>query len=272
MAKTKVNLGVIQETLLITLWARATEINQSDPIIVDPKSAEILQAIDYDFNKFVNAKNSQTGTCLRGMILDNWIRNYLEKYPQGTVVEIGAGLNTRFERVDNGKVRWFDLDLPDVMELRKQFFQETERRRFITTSCLDTNWFEYVKAFGMQPCIFVAEGVLMYLNEKQVKQLFTNLLQEFSGSWFAFDSMSPLIVKNQRYHDSLKYTLAKFDWGISDIHKIKNWDNRYKILDVFRFSDLPNQYLKRFSLINRFLFSYIPILANSYRLALVKLG
>lgn len=175
MTKTKVNLGVIQETLLITLWARATEIKQSDPIIVDPKSAEILQAIDYDFDKFVNAKNSQAGTCLRGMILDNWIRNYLEQYPQGTVVEIGAGLNTRFERVDNGQVRWFDLDLPDVMELRKQFFQETERRRLITASCLDTDWFEYVKAVSVQLCIFVAEGVLMYLNEKQVQQLFTNL-------------------------------------------------------------------------------------------------
>ncbi|MFB2771287.1 class I SAM-dependent methyltransferase [Pelatocladus sp. BLCC-F211] len=272
MAKTKVNLGVVQETLLITLWARANEINQSDPIIVDSKSVEILQAVDYDFDKFINAKNSQAGTCLRGMILDNWIRNYLEQYPQGTVVEIGAGLNTRFERVDNGQVRWFDLDLPDVMELRKQFFPETERRRFITASCLDTNWFECVKAVSMQPCIFVAEGVLMYLNEKQVQQLFTNLLQEFPGSWFAFDSMSPLIVKNQKYHDSLKYTSAKFDWGISDIYKIKNWDNRYQILDICRFSDLPSKYLKRFSLIERFLFSYIPFLANSYRLALVKFG
>jgi O-methyltransferase involved in polyketide biosynthesis len=62
----------------------------------------------------------------------------------------------------------------------------------------------------------------MYFNEQQVKQLFANFLKHFSGSWFAFDSMLPLLVKNQIKHDSLKYTSAKFDWVISEIHKIKD--------------------------------------------------
>ncbi|WP_026735062.1 class I SAM-dependent methyltransferase [Fischerella sp. PCC 9605] len=272
MTKTKVNLGVVQETLLIPLWARAAEIKQADPIIVDPKSAEILEAIDYDFDKFATANNSQIGACLRGMLIDNWVRAYLQKHPQGSVVDIGTGLNTRFERVDNGKVRWFDLDLPDVMALRKQFFAETERRQFITASCLDTDWFECVKAAGTQSCMFVAEGVLMFLNEHQVKQLFANLLREFPGSLFAFDSISPLLVKNQKRHDVLKHTSANFDWSISDIRKLKDWDSRYQIMEICTFRDLPAKYLKRFSLLNRLLFSYIPPLRNTYRLALVKLG
>ncbi len=146
MTKTKVDLGIVQETLLITLWARAVELQQADPIICDPKSAEILEAINYDFDKFATAKNSQIGTCLRGMILDNWARTYLKQHPQGPIVEIGAGLNTRFERVDNGEVRWFDLDLPDSMKLRKQFFEETERRKFMTVSALETDWITSVKA------------------------------------------------------------------------------------------------------------------------------
>lgn len=102
MSKTPVNLGVIQETLLIPLWARAAELKQADPIITDFKSAQILEAIDYNFDKFAPAKGSQVGCCLRGMILDNWVRSYLKEHPCGSVVEIGAGLNTRFERVDNG--------------------------------------------------------------------------------------------------------------------------------------------------------------------------
>lgn len=136
MTKTKVDLGVIQETLLITLWVRAVELQQADPIICDLKSAKILEAINYNFDKFATANNSQIGTCLGGMILDNWVGTYLKQHPQGSVVEIGAGLNTRFERVDNGELRWFDLDLPDSMKLRKQFFKETERRKFITASAL----------------------------------------------------------------------------------------------------------------------------------------
>jgi O-methyltransferase involved in polyketide biosynthesis len=113
------------------------------------------------------------------MILDNWVRTYLKEHPQGAIVEIGAGLNTRFERVDNGEVRWFDLDLPDSMKLRKQFFEETERRKFMTASALETDWIASVKAVSAEPCLFLAEGVLMYFNEHQVKQLFANLLSIF---------------------------------------------------------------------------------------------
>lgn len=272
MTKTKVDLGIVQETLLIPLWARAAELQQSDPIICDPKSAEILEAIDYDFDKFATAKNSQIGNCLRGMILDNWVRTYLKQHPQGPIVEIGAGLNTRFERVDNGEVRWFDLDLPDSMKLRKQFFEETERRKFMTASALETDWIASVKAVSAEPCLFLAEGVLMYFNEHQVKQLFANLLEHFPGSWFAFDSVSPLFVKNQKRHGTLKHTSAKLVWSISDIRQIKNWDSRYQVMEACTFGDLPAKYLQRFSLISRLLFSYIPPLRNSYRLALVKLG
>lgn len=42
------------------------------------------------------------------------------------MIEIGTGLNTRFESVDNGVVRWLDLDLPDTIELRRQFFANTD--------------------------------------------------------------------------------------------------------------------------------------------------
>ncbi|WP_416233559.1 class I SAM-dependent methyltransferase [Cronbergia sp. UHCC 0137] len=269
MMKTKVNLGIIQETLLIPLWARAAELQQQNPIIIDPKSAEILESIDYNFDKFATSQDSQVGCCIRGMILDNWVRNYLEKYPQCTVIEIGAGLNTRFERVDNGKVRWFDLDLPDSMAVRKQFFTETERRRFITASALDTDWIAEVKSVSNEPCLFVAEGVLMYLSEVQVKELFANLLEHFPSSSFVFDSMSPFMVKNQKHHDSIKYTSAKFDWGIADIHLIEKWNPRYQVAEVFRFTNLSSQYLQRFSLKTRF-FCYVPFLQDFYRLALVQ--
>ncbi len=271
MSKTKVNLGITQETLLIPLWARAVELEQKNPIIKDPKSAQILQEIDYDFNKFAKAKSSQVGCCLRGLILDNLVRNYLKENPTGPIVEIGAGLNTRFERVDNGEVRWFDLDLPDSMAVRQQFFEETERRHFISGSALDTDWIERVKADAEKPLMFLAEGVLMYLSQEQVKQLFANLSNYFPGSWLAFDSVSPFIVKNQKHHDSLRHTSAKFDWGIEDIRLIKNWDSRYEVMEVYTYRDLVTQYQRRFSLFTR-LISLIPVFSSMYRVALIRLG
>ena len=271
--KIGIKLGETQETLLITLWARASEQLQPEPIVIDRKSTEIYQQIDYDFTKFNKAKSTQVGSCLRGRILDRWVQDYLQEYPHGTVIEIGAGLNTRFERVDNGSVHWFDLDLPDTMALREQFFTESDRRKFITASALDTDWIDRVQAVATTPCMFVAEGVLMYLEESQVKQLLANLAQNFPGCRFAFGAMSPLLLKLP--HEAVKHTSASFKWGIRNIQAMENWGDNYKIIDLCRFGDLPKRieakYYRRYSLFSRLLFS-LPILNNSYRLVLMNLG
>jgi O-methyltransferase involved in polyketide biosynthesis len=65
---------------------------------------------------------------------------FLSRHPQGTVVEIGAGLNTRFERLDNGAVHWFDLYLPDAVELRRRFLADSDRRKTLACSILDPDW------------------------------------------------------------------------------------------------------------------------------------
>ena len=272
MSKQQIQLGTVQETLLITLWARATEASQPDPILVDNKSVEIVSQIDYDFAKLTQAKTSQVGICLRGKTLDTWVQEFLSEHPDGVVVEIGAGLNTRFERVDNGRVQWFDLDLPDSMALRRQFFVDADRQHSISASVLDDTWIDPVRQAAIDKAvIFVAEGVLMYLNEAQVKQLFATLLDRFPGCLFAFDSMAPLMVKNQKRHDSLKLFDARFDWSIQDIYDLSAWKPQYQVLKAIKMSDLPPHYLKRMSLFNRLMMLFPPI-ANAYRLALTQLG
>ena len=272
MSKQQIQLGTVQETLLITLWARATEASQPDPILVDNKSVEIVSQIDYDFAKLAQSKSSQVGVCLRGQTLDTWVKEFLSGHPDGVVVEIGAGLNTRFERVDNGRVQWFDLDLPDSMALRRQFFVDADRQHSISASVLDDTWIDPVRQAAIDKAvIFVAEGVLMYLNEAQVKQLFATLLDRFPGCLFVFDSMSSLMVKNQKQHDAMKLFEARFDWSIADIYTLSDWNPQYRVLKTIKMSDLPRPYLKRMSLFNRLLMIFPPI-GNAYRLALTQLG
>lgn len=269
--KTKVNLGRVQQTLLLTLWARAVEANQAEPILKDPKSVEVIEQIDYDFSKLSKAKGSQVSICLRSLAFDNWVTSFLTENPTGIFVEIGCGLNTRFERVDNGKVHWFDLDLPDSMAVRQRFFSETDRRKFIAASVLDPSWIDTVKSAGNLPIMFVAEGVLIYLTEAEVKQVFTLLVENFPGALFAFDSMSPYMVKNQKQHDAMKYFAAKFQWGIKDIQSIQSWDNRYKILETLQMRMIASRYAHRLGLINSLIYQ-IPPFKNMYRLHLAQLG
>ena len=263
--KTSIDLGNIQETLLIPLWARAEEFKQENAMIRDRTSAEMVEAIDYNFAKFAQDRSTQVSCCLRGYLIDNWVKEYIQQYPQGVVVELGAGLNTRFERLDNGTIRWFDLDLADTMALRQKFFRESERRKFITASALDTDWYDLVRETASgKPCLFVAEGVLMYFTETEVKQLFANLSARFSGSGLAFDSLSPFLAKQ---HKPQKKLTAKFNWGIADIREIETWDSHYKLEETKNFWDAPPEYIRRFSWLNRCLFS-LPFFRHSYRFAL----
>jgi O-methyltransferase involved in polyketide biosynthesis len=94
---------------------------------------------DFDVAKYGRGQGGFI-TVLRTAIIDTWVRDFLADHPAGTVIEIGTGLNTRFERVDNGQVHWIDLDLPDTIELRRKFFADTERRRMIAASALEEAW------------------------------------------------------------------------------------------------------------------------------------
>jgi O-methyltransferase involved in polyketide biosynthesis len=120
-SRQSIQLGQVQESLLVPLYARAIDSLKKRPILKDPKAVEMVQSIDWDFRRF-NQRRRVVGCTLRTAIFDEWVKDFLSRHPEGTVVEIGAGLNTRFERLDNGTVHWFDLDLPDTVELRRKFF------------------------------------------------------------------------------------------------------------------------------------------------------
>ena len=118
--------------MLITLWAKATELKERNPLLRDEKAAEIISKIDYDFSKFKKAKFSQAGVCVRASLIDEETRKFIAAHPDAVVIQLGAGLDARYERLGCPKVtHWYDLDLPEVMQLRRQFFEETEQRSFL---------------------------------------------------------------------------------------------------------------------------------------------
>ena len=125
--------GKVQETMLGPLWARATFSKLYPELLNDQKAIEIIQNIDYDFSKIQLYLEQWRGLGLlaRARNFDDAVKKFIMKHPNSTVVNIGAGLDTTFYRVDNEKIRWYDLDLPDAIEFRKQFLSESARNKFI---------------------------------------------------------------------------------------------------------------------------------------------
>ena len=263
-----------QETLLIPLWARAVESSRPNPILEDPKAVEIVASLDYDFSRF-GAGGASVGCCLRARIIDGWIRKFLDEHPQGPVVEIGAGLDTRFERLDNGQVRWFDLDLPGAMEVRRRFFQETPRRSFFSGSVLEPDWIGPVAQAAHGPIALTAEGVLYYLSEAQVKQLFSTLADRFPGCLLAFDTYSPAALRYSNRCDLVGRTSGRLVWAIARPESIEAWDRRYKLVESIAPWDSPQHGLPhrdRLPLLLRILHRMFRSARRGYWLNLVRLG
>jgi O-methyltransferase involved in polyketide biosynthesis len=274
--RTPVRLGTIQETLLVPLWARARESEETSPVLHDPKSREILDRLDYDFSPLDGARASQLGCCVRGAQVDCWVRSFLAEHPEGTVIELGVGLNSRFERVDNGRARWFELDLPDVMSLRREFFDDTPRRTLLDGSALDDDWVEQVRAHSQGPWFVCSEGVLVYFRPEEVRELFTRVADALPGAHFVYDSMSPLVVRHQHRHDAMRYFEAEFTWSVSDAHEVETWDPRYCMQDSRSFYHMLYAHPKRLPAYYRYLGPLLgavyPPMKRAYHVNLMKLG
>lgn len=208
-------LSGVMETLLITLYIRAKDAKSDSPVIHDLKAADIIQKIDYDFQKFDSGFMSYYGVLARAKTMDEQTRKFIKSNPDCVIVSVGCGLDTRFSRIDNGKIRWYNLDFPEVIEQRELFFEPNDRVTNIAKSALDPTWPQDVKTNGKK-LLILSEGMMMYLTENEVREF----LQILTGGFDQFDAQFDLLyrgaVNKSNMHDTLKKTNAQFKWGAKD--------------------------------------------------------
>lgn len=230
------HLRGVTETMLISLFFRVTESQRPDGMIKDPVAETIFEKLDHDFSPYRKLQEDQTFTALRIRQFDRYVIAFLQKYPAGTVVSMGSGLDTRFERVDNGKVRWFDLDLPEVIETRRQFLKESPRNRFIAKSVFDFSWMDTV-AKSKNPTLFISEGVLVYLDPEKVKSLVLELAKRFKGSELVFDCMSKVSMRMHNSNKILRKTHASLNFYLNDGREMETWGKGIHHLETWYYLD-----------------------------------
>jgi O-methyltransferase involved in polyketide biosynthesis len=269
-SKPSIQLGQVQETLLVPLYARALDSLKQRPVLKDLKAAEIVQSIDWDFKRFKQGKR-MVGCILRTASFDEYVKGFLSRHPQGTVVEIGAGLNTRFERLDNGVVHWFDLDLPDSVALRRRFFTDSERRATLAASILDSSWIPAVRR-SPGPYCFVAEAVFIYFTEPEVKAALAQIVANFPGATIAFDTATRKVVDRGNKDHARRNLAARFAWACEAPEEIERWKIGLRLVESHPIAEIPASLRPRISLQTRatlrVLLKLIPQMRKSYRLNL----
>ena len=230
------NLGDIQKTLILPLWGRAVETKKPEPLLVDEIAAQVIQKIDYDFSEVEKNLSvvSQLGWIARSYHVDSVTRLFIQTHPTATIVNIGCGLDTTFDRIDNGRITWYDLDLPDVIALRKKLIPANERRILIEESFLHPQWMDQVRS--REHVLLIAAGVLYYFEEQQLRETFTHLLDAFPGGEMIFDASSPAGVNmaNRMVIKASGMDEKSFlKWGMKDAKILESWDSRIKLLDQY---------------------------------------
>jgi O-methyltransferase involved in polyketide biosynthesis len=236
--KVNVDLGPVQRTMFLPLWGRAVESRKKHPLLVDKKALEIMEKVDYDFSPIAGNINelSRFAWIVRSLIVDKTVREFLERHPSGTVVNLGCGMDTTFERVDNGQCRWYDLDMPDVIDLRRKFITPEDRRVFLSQSLLDVSWIDRIKQDA--GVLLVAAGVLYYQKENEVKLLFGTIAGRIPGCELVADVASPFGVRaaNRMVIKAGGLDEKSFlTWGIENIGDIATWDGRIKIIGTEKY-------------------------------------
>ena len=256
--KTKVDMGGVSETFLLTVYLRAKESAREDGIISDRLAEEWVGQMEYNFEKFDKDRLSGVGVSIRTEVLDEIVSHFLKENPEGIIVNIGAGLCTRFQRIDNGLATWFELDVPQAIELRRKFISPAPPRyRYVEKSAFDYTWIDEVaKATINNACkvLFVAEGVLMYFEEREVKELFRQIKEHFPEAEVVTDTMPKCSTKMSiKHHKSVSQTEARFKWGLGKTSELFGWNLG---IDIIKEYSLFDRHTKRWGFIS--LLRFIP--------------
>lgn len=181
-------LGRVEETALWTLWHRAVEARRPDGVLRDPVAVDLVERIDFPFEeRFGNTGWVGQLQALRAGCFDREVADFLRRCPRGTVVGLGDGLETQAWRVDNGRARWLSVDLPEAARLRERLLPPDGRRRVFACSATDLRWMDEVDPSS--GVIISAQGLLMYLQPTEVRELIAACAQRFPGGAMVLDAV-----------------------------------------------------------------------------------
>jgi O-methyltransferase involved in polyketide biosynthesis len=224
-----VRWGSVEWTNLCTLYLRAYESRSKRPVLGDRAAAEALDRIDYDFARMRCAMlpaTNQFMVTIRAKQLDSWAADFLQRHPDAVVLHLGCGLDSRAFRLQTPPtVQWFDVDVPNVIDLRRKLYDDQDGYRMIGSPVTDPEWLEQTPAGG--PALVIAEGLLMYLTATEVRVLLQRLTDRFGTGELLADLESPWGPRLSR-----TFTSGIVKWGSRGGGELLQWIPRLELLET----------------------------------------
>jgi O-methyltransferase involved in polyketide biosynthesis len=251
------NLHGIARTLLVPLACRAIESTRPDAILHDPRAVEVYTSLEGSPDFLMGMGRADVFVAaMRARQFDRFGQEFLTRNPGGLLVDLGCGLDTRFHRLDDSRLTWLGVDLPEVIALRRQVLPEEERCRTISQSMLETSWLDQVAGYK-KPVIFLAEGVFPYFSTADIKPMLAAMAGRFPEGELVFDAASPFISRHHNRTSSvLKRSGTRVLWDARNPQVLETWGLR--LLDHWYYFDTPEPRLGAFRWMR-----FIPFMARA---------
>lgn len=236
--------NLLTSTTLIPLWAKAVEAQKSDPILIDKYALSILRHFGFDLD-YLNPKRqnpSQVGCCLRAKWMDDQALAFIHQNHPCNVIQLGAGLDDRFRRIGmpEGVANWYDLDLEEVAQMRREVIPEVERNEILSMDMFDCEWMEKLKKEEL-PVLLIVEGVTMFFPKDKIATLFHSISTHLGPCEMLLDAVPEFAVGRAKFHDSVQKYNNKVEcvFGIKDGKQMEEFFPEVETIVFQMMSDLP---------------------------------
>jgi O-methyltransferase involved in polyketide biosynthesis len=234
--KVSVDLSGPAQTMLTTLYCKALDADFDRPILGDGFAKETVDRIDYDWRELGIAPKWTPLVTVRTAQYDIWASQFLAAHQHATVVHLGCGLDSRVFRLDPGPgVEWYDIDYPAVIALRENVFPARAQYHLVATSATDPSWLDRIPAD--RPTLLLAEGVSMYLTERDGVALLQHVVDRFPSGELQIDFYNWLAIRSQRTHKLQRQSGSTLYWGVNTPADILNRVSGARLLTALTFFD-----------------------------------
>lgn len=235
--KVSIERGSLQWTSLVPLYARYLEHKKENSIYKDEISYEMINKMEYDFteiNSFFDP-SSQLTIIVRNLNFEKTINEFIKTHPNATIVNLGSGFDTLFYRIDNKLIKWYDIDLPEVLDLKKHLIPSNPRYFFIKKSVLDFSWFKDFRN-NDDGTLMIAGSLFKYLDESEIKNLFKEIRLNLPGAELVFDCGNKILLQIWQ-HSNIQLNLdpSELKFALEGPEVLDEWNLKISILDHYSF-------------------------------------
>lgn len=278
LPKVEVDLNGVAKTLLVTLVARAQDFSAPQSILGDAHAQHVLERLDIDVAEMSITPYQLSSVALRASKFDRWTGDFLQKHPNTTVLHMACGFDSRMDRVNWGQnTRWIDIDLPEVIEIRRKIMPESLPGRdysLLGIDVLDENWMQAISTHG--PVLVVMEGLLCYFREEDVNRLLQRLCRYFRAGELLFEVINSRTLdylNRSKPIQSISNTGAEFHSAVDDPNLLENLHPGLNLVESIRLAEAPG--VEKFALGHQllmYLLSWIPGARDSARFLRFQFG